>query len=54
MTTSFQRYSRAGWLTLIKNLTVYGGQPIDAVMGAEALLAEIVNTGLLDRYKSKS
>lgn len=41
-----------GWLTLVKNLTVYGGQPIDGVMRTSAQLAEVVNQGLLEKYKS--
>lgn len=40
-------------MTIIKNLTVYGGQPIDSVMSSSARLAEIINEGLVERLKPK-
>jgi hypothetical protein len=43
-----------GWNTLIKNLTVYGNQPIDSVLIAPADLAEMMNDGLIERYERKS
>lgn len=43
-----------GWLTIIKNLTVYGGQPIDSVMSASARMVETINAGLVEKFKPKS
>lgn len=40
-------------MTIIKNLTVYGNQPIDSVMHSSARLAETINDGLVERYKPK-
>lgn len=35
----------------MKNLTVYGGQPIDSVLGSPIGLVEMINQGLLDRFQ---
>ncbi|NEG94386.1 hypothetical protein [Leclercia adecarboxylata] len=40
-------------MTIIKNLTVYGGQPADSVMRSSARLISTINDGLVDRYKPK-
>lgn len=40
-------------MTVIKNLTVYGNQPIDSVMGSSARLVQAINDGLIEKHKVK-
>jgi hypothetical protein len=40
-------------MTIIKNLTVYGGQPVDSVMSSSARLISTINDGLVERFKPK-
>lgn len=40
-------------MTIIKNLTVYGGQPIDSVINGDINIVEAVNDGLIEKFKKK-
>lgn len=40
-------------MNIIKNLTVYGGQPVGDVMSGQVSIIEVVNEGLIDKYKKK-
>jgi hypothetical protein len=52
VSTTFQRYSLNGWNTLIENLTIYGGQPIDAVMKTPQALAVRLDKALQDKVRN--
>lgn len=40
-------------MTIIKNLTVYGGQPLDSVVKGSMNMIELINDGLVDKFKKK-
>jgi hypothetical protein len=47
-----QRYNEAGWQILIENMTIYGGQPVDAIMGTPEGLAIKLDESLKDKIKN--
>lgn len=40
-------------MTKVKNLTVYGGQPIDAVMNESMTVIDVLNDALIEKFKKK-
>ncbi|MCG6387492.1 hypothetical protein K6U51_12455 [Vibrio fluvialis] len=47
-----QRYSEAGWQIAVENLTIYGGQPIDAVLKSQEGMAIKLDESLKDKIKN--
>ncbi|MBN9781345.1 hypothetical protein GQP18_26320 [Vibrio parahaemolyticus] len=52
ITTSLQRFDYVGWNVLIENLTIYGGQPIDAVFKTPQTMAISLDKALQDKVKN--